>query len=163
MKAIEPDHEKSAATIREQIEQHKNSPACYACHKSIDPYGFALEGFDAVGQWRDRYRIETPHRNTFQFRLEGYFREVGDIDSSGEIDDRRFHNIFGLKQLLLSNQRTIGYNFAKKFFQFTNGYTPNLKQRLALLAMLDENPDKCRMKDIVTDVLVYSSREMSHE
>ena len=34
------------------------NPACYACHKSIDPYGFALESFDATGQWRKQYRVK---------------------------------------------------------------------------------------------------------
>ncbi len=52
VKAIEPEHGKTAATLREQVERHKSDPACYACHKSIDPYGFALENFDATGGWR---------------------------------------------------------------------------------------------------------------
>ena len=69
VKAIEPEHGNDLASLREQIEQHKSSEACTACHKSIDPYGFALESFDSTGQWRDRYRTETPHRGTFQFRL----------------------------------------------------------------------------------------------
>lgn len=163
VKAIEPDHEQSAKTLHEQIVQHKNSTTCYACHKNIDPYGFALESFDATGQWRERYRVETPHRGTFQFRIEGYYRESNEVDSSGEIGNRQFENIFGLKKLLLSNHRTVGYNFAKKFFEYANGYTPNLKQRLTLLAMLNADPKKCRMKDIVTDVLVYSVSENSHE
>ena len=57
VKAIEPEHGSDAATLREQIEQHKNNAACFACHKSIDPYGFALESFDATGQWRTQYRV----------------------------------------------------------------------------------------------------------
>ena len=55
VKAIEPEHGKEAAALREQIEEHKTNPVCYACHKSIDPYGFALENFDATGQWRTQY------------------------------------------------------------------------------------------------------------
>ena len=42
VQAIEPEHGQ-ATTLREQIEQHKENKTCYACHKSIDPYGFALE------------------------------------------------------------------------------------------------------------------------
>lgn len=159
VKAIEPEHGTTAKTLREQIDQHKNNATCYACHKSIDPYGFALESFDATGQWREKYRVEKPHRGTFQFRLEGYFREGGEVDSSGEISDRHFDDAFGLKKLLLSNHRRVGYNFAKKFFEYANGYAPDLTQRLALLAMIDEKPDRCRMKDVVTNVLVYSLLE----
>ena len=71
VKAIEPEHGSDAATLREQIEQHKNNAACFACHKSIDPYGFALESFDATGQWRTQYRVKLPHRGTFQYRPKG--------------------------------------------------------------------------------------------
>ena len=160
VKAIEPEHGTAAATtLREQIEEHKNNATCYACHKSIDPFGFALESFDATGQWRKRYRVEKPHRRTFQFRLEGYFREAGDVDSSGEVSNRQFEDVFGLKKLLLTDHRRVGYNFAKKFFEYANGYVPDLKQRLALLAMLNDESDNCRMMDVVTAVLVYSLSE----
>jgi hypothetical protein len=40
-------------TVREQLEIHRRNPACAPCHRVIDPVGFALEHFDAVGQWRD--------------------------------------------------------------------------------------------------------------
>lgn len=40
-------------TLREQIEGHRNKSACVNCHQKIDPWGLALEGFDATGAWRD--------------------------------------------------------------------------------------------------------------
>ena len=40
-------------TVREQMEMHRASPACASCHRVMDPLGFALENFDATGQWRD--------------------------------------------------------------------------------------------------------------
>jgi mono/diheme cytochrome c family protein len=40
-------------TVREQLEKHRANPVCASCHRNIDPIGFALENFDAVGQWRD--------------------------------------------------------------------------------------------------------------
>ena len=43
----------SPLTVREQLELHSANPACAACHRNIDPIGFALDNFDAVGQWRD--------------------------------------------------------------------------------------------------------------
>src|SRR5262249_5586329 len=39
-------------TMREQMEQHRVQPLCAACHKVMDPIGFALENFDVVGAWR---------------------------------------------------------------------------------------------------------------
>jgi hypothetical protein len=38
--------------MREQMEQHRNNPACASCHRTMDPFGFALENFDVVGAWR---------------------------------------------------------------------------------------------------------------
>ncbi len=39
-------------SVRERMEEHRKSPACASCHKIMDPLGFALENFDAIGQWR---------------------------------------------------------------------------------------------------------------
>lgn len=156
VKAIEPEHGEGATTLREQIELHKSSKICYACHKSIDPYGFALESFDATGQWREEYRVKQPHNGTFQYRLQGYYKMGGEVDASGEIDRNKFDDVFGLKKLLLTDHRKIAYNFAKKFFEYANGYKPNLKQRLDLLDLIEENPQDCRIRDLITEVLVYS-------
>ena len=48
----ENEGEEQAATMRERMAAHRASPACAACHATIDPLGFALENFDAVGRWR---------------------------------------------------------------------------------------------------------------
>ena len=40
-------------TIRDQLEAHVGDPVCAACHKIMDPFGFAMEHFDAIGRWRD--------------------------------------------------------------------------------------------------------------
>lgn len=39
-------------TLRERMEQHRSNPACAACHKLMDPLGFALENYDTIGRWR---------------------------------------------------------------------------------------------------------------
>ena len=57
------------STVREQLELHRANPTCAACHKTIDPIGFALENFDADGSWRDKTR------------------EGLDIDSAGVLAD----------------------------------------------------------------------------
>ena len=63
--AAVPDLEESAhkerpSTVREQVERHRASPTCASCHRNIDPVGFALENFDAVGQWRDTTKEGLP-------------------------------------------------------------------------------------------------------
>jgi hypothetical protein len=53
--AVENDTKEAAPamSIRERFEAHRNKAACYSCHIRLDPPGFALERFDAIGQWRD--------------------------------------------------------------------------------------------------------------
>ena len=47
-------------SIRERLEQHRESPVCSSCHAVIDPPGFALENFDALGGWRTRDESGNP-------------------------------------------------------------------------------------------------------
>jgi mono/diheme cytochrome c family protein len=54
--AVEPDLT-GATTLRQQLEKHRNDVSCASCHSKIDPSGFALESFDAIGGWRESYRI----------------------------------------------------------------------------------------------------------
>ncbi len=49
---VENDEGSAPATVRARMEQHRGNPTCAACHAKMDPLGFALENFDAVGQWR---------------------------------------------------------------------------------------------------------------
>ena len=43
-----------APTLRERLREHRDNPACASCHDMIDPPGFALQNFDAIGRWRER-------------------------------------------------------------------------------------------------------------
>src|SRR5262249_19208723 len=54
--AVEPDI-RGAKSIRQQLAKHREVETCAACHAKIDPVGFALENYDVIGGWRDRYRI----------------------------------------------------------------------------------------------------------
>src|SRR6185436_1877380 len=53
--SVEPDI-RGTTTLREQLAKHRSVPSCAGCHSKIDPPGFALESFDVIGGWRDRYR-----------------------------------------------------------------------------------------------------------
>ena len=45
---------RAPATVRERLEEHRKNPVCASCHARMDPLGFALENFDAIGRWRHR-------------------------------------------------------------------------------------------------------------
>jgi mono/diheme cytochrome c family protein len=77
-----------ASSLRERMELHRSKPECAACHQQMDPLGFALENYDAVG----RYRTS----DSAGFR----------IDPAGElIGGRKFANVEELKQILASTAR----------------------------------------------------------
>ncbi len=48
----ENDGQSEPTSLRERMEQHRASPVCATCHATMDPLGFALENFDAIGRWR---------------------------------------------------------------------------------------------------------------
>jgi Protein of unknown function (DUF1592)/Protein of unknown function (DUF1588)/Protein of unknown function (DUF1587)/Protein of unknown function (DUF1585)/Protein of unknown function (DUF1595) len=50
--ALKAEHDGRKLTARQQLELHRANPSCAACHVKMDPLGFALENFDAVGAWR---------------------------------------------------------------------------------------------------------------
>ena len=47
-------HGRSKGTLRQRMEQHRADPNCATCHAKMDPLGFGLENFDAVGGWRNK-------------------------------------------------------------------------------------------------------------
>jgi hypothetical protein len=49
----EPGAEGAPKSLRERMEVHRKNPACASCHQRMDPLGFSLENFDAVGKWRE--------------------------------------------------------------------------------------------------------------
>jgi mono/diheme cytochrome c family protein len=82
-------------TMRERMAEHRKNPVCASCHAMIEPAGFALEHFDAVGQWRD----VDDTRPVPWVRGEGFPA----IDASGKLPDgTTFDGPAGLKQALMA-------------------------------------------------------------
>lgn len=80
----EEDEDGAKLSMREAMVMHRENPACAVCHSAMDPIGFSLENFDAVGTWRDLSEAGTP------------------IDSSGTLPDgAAFDGPTGLRDLLL--------------------------------------------------------------
>ncbi len=90
-------------TLREQFEQHRNDAACRSCHQQIDPIGFGLENFDAIGRFR---------------QMQG----GKPIDNSGELPDgRKFSGPSELKQILLGEQDRFARNLSERMLSFALG------------------------------------------
>jgi hypothetical protein len=108
----------------------------------MDPAGFALENFDVLGGWRDRYRAvgdgeKVPgygkNGNAFLFHLAQPVDASGNLPGGGD-----FQNISELKKLLLKDERQIARNLAKQLLVFATGAPIRFGDRPALEQILDK-------------------------
>jgi hypothetical protein len=120
---FEPDT-RGATTIREQLAKHRSIATCAACHDRMDPPGFALENFDAIGGWRERYRGEKGDRpeKTFRGRKVWEYRLGAKVDATGEMPDgRKFTDIDAFKLLLLERQEQVARNVTENLLVYATG------------------------------------------
>ena len=138
--ALEPDI-RGAVTIRQQLDKHRNQATCAACHANIDPAGFALENFDVMGGWRDRYRSEAGGELAQGIAKSGQkfeFHYALPVDASGELPDgRKFHDVRELKALLLANERQLARNLAKQLTTYATGAPIRFSDREPIEQILD--------------------------
>lgn len=134
--AVEPDI-RGAVTLRQQLEKHRADPSCASCHDRIDPAGFALESFDILGGWRDRYRaidegkpgLKGIGKNGQPFA----FHHGPVVDSAGTLPDgRAFKDIRDFKQLLLDREPMLARNLAKQLLIYATGAPVRFSDRDAL-------------------------------
>ena len=81
---IQPNTAGKNLTVRQRLDLHRNEPTCASCHTKLDPYGLALENYDAIGQWRTQANGEGFRgRNAPPIEISGEFPE-GDAFASLE-------------------------------------------------------------------------------
>jgi mono/diheme cytochrome c family protein len=137
--ALEKQDQKSVAnlTLRERFEMHRSDPTCATCHRLLDPIGFGLENFDAIGRWRDQDDNGQP------------------IDPTGELPDgSRFSNPQELKAMVAGRLEDFSRNLVEKMLAYAlcrklEGYdeivVDELMQTLA--------QDGYRMQTLITEVV----------
>ena len=90
-------------SVRGRLEQHRRNPACASCHARIDPLGFALENFDALGKWRTT-EGGTP------------------VDASGVLlDGTELNGPVGLRDVLLRDKKQFVSAVAEKLLTYALG------------------------------------------
>jgi hypothetical protein len=93
----------STGTLRQQLEQHRANPACSSCHVRMDPLGFGLENYDAIGRWRT-------HDGKFE------------IDSAGTLPgEKKFHSPAELKTILQSDRDAFARCVTQKMLTYALG------------------------------------------
>ncbi len=151
--AIEPDI-RGATTIRAILAQHTEVESCAACHTHFDPVGFALENFDVMGAWRDRYRGMEKGEKITGIDPAGhpftYF--VGPpVDASGELrDGRSFDNVRELKAHLAAQPRALARNLVGQITLYATGVSVRFSDRPTVEAILDAcEPEGYRVRDLI--------------
>ncbi len=124
-------------TLRQRTELHRTNPACANCHKLLDPIGFGLENFDAIGRWRDRDDSGGP------------------IDAAGELPGgKRFASPKELKAIIAGRQNDLARNLTEKLLAYAlcrqlEGYDQLVADQLT------ENlaRDGYRMQTLITEIV----------
>jgi hypothetical protein len=131
--ALEPDI-RGAKTVRDLLAKHRSDPSCMSCHKSIDPPGFALESFDPIGRWRDRYPNKAP------------------IDASGELaTGEKFNGIAGLRALLARDETGFRRVVAEQLLRYATGRKPTPADRALASALAARH---ARMGDMLAAIVL---------
>ena len=136
--AIEPDI-RGATTIRQQLDKHRNVQSCAVCHNQIDPPGFALESFDAIGGQRDWYRSlgEGAKVDLEINRRRVQYKHGPNVDPSGQFaDGRTFADIRELKSLLLTDRDQIARCLTEKLLTYATGRGLGFSDRPAVNAVV---------------------------
>ncbi|MDA1050969.1 MAG: DUF1592 domain-containing protein [Planctomycetota bacterium] len=119
---------RGTTTIREQLAKHREDESCAGCHVEIDPPGFALESFDVIGGWRDRYRLSGWTREAQEVILDGQkmrYYHGAKVDPADVLPDgRTFQNIDEFKQLLLADKDQLARALTTKLVTYATGAPP---------------------------------------
>jgi len=129
-------------SIRESLEEHRTNPDCRSCHSEIDPIGFGLEAFDAIGRFRT-------HQNGVK------------IDVSGIMPDgTEFSSPVELRAALSKNKELFAKNTAKKFLTYALGRELSPYDRPVVKQISDEiiNNDGSIQTGIIEVVKSYPFR-----
>ena len=110
----------AATSMRARLEAHRANPVCASCHTRMDPLGFALEHFDAVGRWRDT-EANTP------------------IDASGTLPDgTSFDGLSELRRVLLDRRDEFVTTVTEKLLTYALGRGVQYYDRPAIRAIVNE-------------------------
>lgn len=139
--AVEPDI-RGATTIRQQLDLHRTVESCSACHTKIDPPGFALESFDIVGGYRQKYRAIDGKEREQGFGKNGQkfaFYNALPVESFGVLDGQKFTDIKDLKRLLVLNERQLARNLVGQFTVYATGSAVSFADRPKVEQILDRS------------------------
>lgn len=138
--ALEKQDQKKVAnlTLRQRTELHRTNAVCANCHKILDPIGFGLENFDAIGRWRDKDESGGP------------------IDAVGELPGgKHFSSPKELKALIAARETDLTRNLTEKLLAYAlcrqlDGYDHIIVDQMLQTIAKDGNKMQTLISEIVT-------------
>jgi hypothetical protein len=124
-------------TLRQRTELHRTNPTCANCHKILDPIGFGLENFDAIGRWREKDDTG------------------GTIDAAGELPgEKRFSSPRELKAIIAARKDELARNLTRKLLAYAlcrqlEGYDELVVDQLMTAIAKDDY----RMQTLITEIV----------
>lgn len=124
-------------SVRERLEEHRKNAVCATCHSQMDPLGFALEHFDAVGRYRTIDEARTP------------------VDASGSLPSGdKFEGLAGLRDVLVGRREQFVGTVTERLLSFALGRTVEYYDRPTLRAIVrDAAPGGYRWSTIITSII----------
>ncbi len=125
-------------TLRQRTELHRKNAACANCHKILDPIGFGLENFDAIGRWRDKDD------------------SGGKIDAAGELPGKKhFSTPKELKAIIAARKDDVAHNLTSKLLSYAlcrqlEGYDEVVVEKLMQAVAKDDYRMQTLIAEIVT-------------
>ena len=115
IEADDAEIEAQGITLRQRLKQHQTNQTCASCHAKIDPLGFVLENYDAVGRWREKYRSGLK------------------IDASGKLfGEIEFADIVSFKAALMSRPEVFTRAFTEHMMSYALGRELKVTDKLVV-------------------------------
>ena len=129
--------------IRERLAEHRTNAACASCHRLIDPVGFSLEQFDAVGRWRT-------------------LEEGKPVDAAGGLPDgSEFDGVAGLEKALLKRPELFVRTLTEKLFTFALGRAPEESDAPAIRKIVrDARANDYRFSSLIVGITTSTPFQM---
>jgi len=122
-------------TIREQLKVHRDNPNCKTCHAKIDPMGFALENFNAIGKWRNKYSNGKA------------------VDSSGKIFGKSYKSLPSFKTAILENKGVFAEAFVRHLYSYALARSVGFKEQDDINKVLAASKaNGHRMRDLLIEI-----------
>ncbi|MYF75576.1 MAG: DUF1585 domain-containing protein, partial [Gemmatimonadetes bacterium] len=125
-------------TIRDQLVKHREMPTCAQCHNKIDPPGFALENFDAIGGWRTHYTRSAA------------------IDPSGQLPNgETFQSFVEFRKLMAKRHAEFTRCLTEKLLTYAIGRELGITDRPGIDAIVRDVQEKNKgLRDLITLVVL---------